>query len=1580
MKTLKAVSMKTLKTVLGLFLFGLGMTFLLIPGASASVSFSYPTPNYYEVGRAITPLSPSISGSGYTFSVSPVLPSGLSIDVSTGVISGTSSVLSLAKNYTVTASSEAGNQTATLSLATLFRPVTFYYDNNVNFLTINRPIVPAISPSVSQNGVLYSISPDLPDGISLDTASGVISGFPTEVSSLSSYVVTSQNPLGLATTSLAIAVPLPWARLGSDIANSGAAAPSLNFDYLQSSSVPYVVYNNTSDGSLKVVKYSAASSSWNAVGSAIASTTATQGKIVFSSDHTPYISYLNDGSVFIRKYSSAANAWNSLSSGYNSDGEESGSALSNEATSHDLAVNLSGDAYEAYIASNILEIVKLVDNQAEYSAIDNLEYPTIPSNLSYGTSSLVFGSGSRINYLPPSVSGKPTYFTSSPGLPLGLSLGNSNKNSGMIFGTPLFGNDENEYVITAKNSLGSATTSLRIKTEGPWKDLSANIFARERFLSGIDVEKSASGDFYFSYFSPLPNKLVEGNYMIKKYESSTGTWENIMVAGQTKVDVANYQIDADIVQAIATAGDDLYALMFDALVDFSDLEIPQSSVVSRLKKYDANTGSWTTLGEFDPIGDPIFSGMSVKIAVSGSDVFLASYTEDGAISVFQFDPETGGIMPGTSDNGGLADFYPSHINNNDQLVAADDSRLYVAYTDTSVSDGDVVVNVFDKASGEWTPYTDSLATVNLVGTLNSFALNSFKLDASGNPYFSFSYTGSYCDVSGVSLDKYGQEVCSDSEERTVYHEYSAVKRLNLSGDGSFSNLSLEDVDQKDIISFDHNGVLWSSTGNFDNKGYKIRSYVDGAWVDAFPSRQLTNSIDNVYYPELFFDADNDLYAFSRRAPSVFFAKYEGTEAPLNYDYSVAPTISYPSASVTYVTGRSIDNLYPSITGSISEDVSCLNPNGGGCYFPSGLYSQRGSVYGTPLIATSTVWRFKAINSAGSSTFDVAVNIVDPWVELGDPLSASAQAVSLAVDSNNKLWAAYSESSGDSNEIYARKYDNESWGLMGGLVSDSGISASHPKIVSYLSNVYIAYREDSTGKLWVKKYNSQSGVWEVLGGAVTNYSSEYFDIDPAYSNGVSVIYYDDVSDHSVVKTFRNDYWEITGGYLEGGQYPSLSSADDKIYASYSTSAGRLSVENYEGFNSSSTGKEVPLANIGNLVAAGDMSPQGGLSATSTPAVKFNQRINLIPFAGASVVISAGTIMTANENFDSSLLTATSTVDLTGIASSLTPKGVLMFGLPNLGLSLSSPITISIPISGVAENTQLQVYSKTAGSSWSPLTTCYVVAGKCSFQTTHLSEFAAGTVVSSSSGSSGGGGSAPVVADCTSVSYGDFAAACFGGYQYRGVISRYPANCSLTSAQIEASRRPCQLDGGVSSGEGGLGSIDGGEYPAASSSKPVAIASSSASTTPVTVISALWSEIRAKFIAAEKALTKKVNKVLARRLSGRILLQVEDRGQAWYINPTDGLKYFLGRPEDAFALMRKLALGIDNKTFDSFKGKAPAKLSGRILLKVEDSGKAYYINPRDLKLHYLGRPADAFNLMRNLGLGAKNSDIRQIMIGD
>jgi hypothetical protein len=116
-----------------------------------------------------------------------------------------------------------------------------------------------------------------------------------------------------------------------------------------------------------------------------------------------------------------------------------------------------------------------------------------------------------------------------------------------------------------------------------------------------------------------------------------------------------------------------------------------------------------------------------------------------------------------------------------------------------------------------------------------------------------------------------------------------------------------------------------------------------------------------------------------------------------------------------------------------------------------------------------------------------------------------------------------------------------------------------------------------------------------------------------------------------------------------------------------------------------------------------------------------------------------------------------------------------------------------------------------------------------------------------------------------------------------------------------------------------------------------------------------------------------------LAGGILLQVEGRGEAWYVNPLNLKRHYLGRPADAFLIMRQHGLGAKHKDIVSFlANKAPRSLYGRILIDVEDSGKAYYVDYQNGSLDYLGRPDDAFSVMRKHGLGIKNNDLSRIII--
>jgi hypothetical protein len=134
-------------------------------------------------------------------------------------------------------------------------------------------------------------------------------------------------------------------------------------------------------------------------------------------------------------------------------------------------------------------------------------------------------------------------------------------------------------------------------------------------------------------------------------------------------------------------------------------------------------------------------------------------------------------------------------------------------------------------------------------------------------------------------------------------------------------------------------------------------------------------------------------------------------------------------------------------------------------------------------------------------------------------------------------------------------------------------------------------------------------------------------------------------------------------------------------------------------------------------------------------------------------------------------------------------------------------------------------------------------------------------------------------------------------------------------------------------------------------------------------------------------------LSQRLSGKILLQVENHGEAWYVDPINHTKYYLGKPDDMLSVMRERGIGISNVDLQkipvgNINGTAlqesisqvdyafAAKNKGKIFLQVEAHGEAWYLNPGDNKRYYLGNPISALVLVRHFGLGIKNADLETI----
>ena len=149
-----------------------------------------------EVGLPFGPSPPSVSGTVTGYSVSPALPAGLTLDPGSGVISGTPLAGSPATTYVITASNAAGAATAAVSLLVLVPPtVTYTSPVTATMGVALPPLVPTLSGDVET----LLIQPALPDGLTFDPATGIVSGTPSRARVAVTYTVIAGNSGGAYT-------------------------------------------------------------------------------------------------------------------------------------------------------------------------------------------------------------------------------------------------------------------------------------------------------------------------------------------------------------------------------------------------------------------------------------------------------------------------------------------------------------------------------------------------------------------------------------------------------------------------------------------------------------------------------------------------------------------------------------------------------------------------------------------------------------------------------------------------------------------------------------------------------------------------------------------------------------------------------------------------------------------------------------------------------------------------------------------------------------------------------------------------------------------------------------------------------------------------------------------------------------------------------------------------------------------------------------------------------------------------------------------------------------------------------------
>ena len=173
--------------------------------APAALTYAY-TSAIYTKDMAITENMPAVSGTVSTWSVSPDLPAGLTLDTDTGTLTGTPTVEQSAAVYTITAANAVGSTTAAVLIAVNDKaPASLRYSSQSVVYTIDETIS-ANKPSVNGTVSTWSVSPDLPAGLTLDTDTGIITGCPTAAQTASNYVITAENSRGTTTSTLSITV------------------------------------------------------------------------------------------------------------------------------------------------------------------------------------------------------------------------------------------------------------------------------------------------------------------------------------------------------------------------------------------------------------------------------------------------------------------------------------------------------------------------------------------------------------------------------------------------------------------------------------------------------------------------------------------------------------------------------------------------------------------------------------------------------------------------------------------------------------------------------------------------------------------------------------------------------------------------------------------------------------------------------------------------------------------------------------------------------------------------------------------------------------------------------------------------------------------------------------------------------------------------------------------------------------------------------------------------------------------------------------------------------------------------------
>ena len=144
------------------------------------------------------------TGGAATYSIDPLAPTGMSLNTSTGALSGNPSTIKSITTYTVTARNALGSASQEFLLTVNVKVPVFTLSLSIQ--TVAQGSAAGFTVSSTGGAATYSIDPLAPAGMSFNTSTGQLSGSPTNAQALTTYTVKATNISGEPTQTYKLTV------------------------------------------------------------------------------------------------------------------------------------------------------------------------------------------------------------------------------------------------------------------------------------------------------------------------------------------------------------------------------------------------------------------------------------------------------------------------------------------------------------------------------------------------------------------------------------------------------------------------------------------------------------------------------------------------------------------------------------------------------------------------------------------------------------------------------------------------------------------------------------------------------------------------------------------------------------------------------------------------------------------------------------------------------------------------------------------------------------------------------------------------------------------------------------------------------------------------------------------------------------------------------------------------------------------------------------------------------------------------------------------------------------------------------